>query len=155
MEYLMMLWRKSSWGESLSFWSGFINWVPDIIYGWGNVHKTRIYSLGLMFNWLSNSLIFYWSMVCSLMNEVVEYALILVMEFKSWLIEWLIDWLFVYFQVKVGFCLNILCILVITMGIHTWGMAYFNLDELPWAVENSTVTSAFSTLTTQLIPLKL
>ena len=46
-------------------------------------------------------------------------------------------------QVKAGFVMNILCILVVTMATQTLGMAYFNLTVLPWgngtSVDNSTL----------------
>ncbi|XP_069104592.1 Na(+)/citrate cotransporter-like [Argopecten irradians] len=38
-------------------------------------------------------------------------------------------------MVKVGWILNLLCVMVVTLAINTWGMAYFRLDVYPdWAV---------------------
>ena len=42
------------------------------------------------------------------------------------------------FQAIAGLPMNILCIFVITMGAHTWGMALFDLDTVPWAAVNAT-----------------
>ena len=37
-------------------------------------------------------------------------------------------------QVKAGFMMNIICVAVLTLGINTWGYAYFDLGTLPrWA----------------------
>ncbi|OWF38503.1 Solute carrier family 13 member 5 [Mizuhopecten yessoensis] len=37
-------------------------------------------------------------------------------------------------MVKVGWILNLLCVVIVTIAINTWGMAYFRLDVYPeWA----------------------
>jgi di/tricarboxylate transporter len=48
---------------------------------------------------------------------------------------------------SVGFMINILCILVVTLGINTWGMALFDLDTIPWATTNSTVATTHYSVT--------
>ncbi|CAH1800553.1 unnamed protein product [Owenia fusiformis] len=35
-------------------------------------------------------------------------------------------------MVKAGFMMNCVCVLVITLGINTWGNAMFNLSVMPW-----------------------
>ena len=47
-----------------------------------------------------------------------------------------------YFQAIAGFLMNILCIFVITLGAHTWGMALFDLDTVPWATNSTYTTTA-------------
>ena len=38
------------------------------------------------------------------------------------------------FQVKAGVFMNLICILVLTLAVNTWGRAYFNFDHFPsWA----------------------
>lgn len=38
------------------------------------------------------------------------------------------------FKVKVGFILNIICVVVVTVAVNTWGIPYYKLDEFPdWA----------------------
>ncbi len=44
----------------------------------------------------------------------------------------------VQFQVKAGAVLNILCVLTMTLCIHTWAMAYFDLDTIPWSHSHDT-----------------
>ncbi|XP_034298998.2 solute carrier family 13 member 2 [Magallana gigas] len=37
-------------------------------------------------------------------------------------------------MVKVGFILNIICVVVVTVAVNTWGIPYYKLDEFPdWA----------------------
>ncbi|KAK3084904.1 hypothetical protein FSP39_021163 [Pinctada imbricata] len=58
-------------------------------------------------------------------------------------------------MVKVGFFINILCVLVVTLAINTYGIHYFDLDVFPdWAkrnvssfVDNPTSNSTFQNLT--------
>ena len=39
------------------------------------------------------------------------------------------------FQAKAGFGLNVIGILIVTLGINTWGKAYYGLGQFPtWAV---------------------
>ena len=39
-------------------------------------------------------------------------------------------------QVKAGFVMNVITIGVLTLGINTWGFAYFDLGSFPqWAKE--------------------
>ena len=41
---------------------------------------------------------------------------------------------FSYVQIRVGFILNIICLLVLTVSINTLGLAMFDLHTLPqWA----------------------
>ncbi len=51
---------------------------------------------------------------------------------------------------KTGFLMNILCVLVLTLGVNTWGYAYFNLGSLPtWANNyNATDSIALHNMTT-------
>jgi len=52
-------------------------------------------------------------------------------------------------MIKAGFTLNILCILIIAFGIHTWGVSIFNLDVLPWA--EGSINSTLSNITAALL----
>ena len=57
-----------------------------------------------------------------------------------------------YLQVKCGVLMNILCILVLTVGINTWGYAYFNLGSLPgWASTAVTTQTTLNTTAPSLI----
>ncbi len=61
------------------------------------------------------------------------------------------DYIFCSFQqVKTGFLMNILCVLVLTLGVNTWGYAYFHLGTLPtWANNyNATDSIALHNVTT-------
>ncbi|CAH1800554.1 unnamed protein product [Owenia fusiformis] len=46
-------------------------------------------------------------------------------------------------MVKAGFMMNCVCVLVITLGINTWGNAMFNLSVMPW---NTTTPVANATM---------
>ena len=37
-----------------------------------------------------------------------------------------------YLQVTAGAMLNVLCVLSMTLCIHTWAMAYLDLNTIPW-----------------------
>ncbi|OWF38502.1 Solute carrier family 13 member 5 [Mizuhopecten yessoensis] len=51
-------------------------------------------------------------------------------------------------MVKVGWILNLLCVVVVTIAINTWGMAYFRLDVYPeWAVIQGQLSSSVSNST--------
>ncbi len=41
-------------------------------------------------------------------------------------------------QVKAGAMLNVLGVLSVTLCIHTWAMAFFDLNTIPW--QNSTLS---------------
>ncbi|CAH1801301.1 unnamed protein product [Owenia fusiformis] len=45
---------------------------------------------------------------------------------------------------KAGIGMNILCVLVVTLAVQTWGMAFFNLDKIPWETNPTNVTTAAS-----------
>ncbi|XP_021378261.1 solute carrier family 13 member 5-like isoform X3 [Mizuhopecten yessoensis] len=51
-------------------------------------------------------------------------------------------------MVKVGWILNLLCVVIVTIAINTWGMAYFRLDVYPeWAVIQGQMSSSVSNST--------
>ncbi|CAD5122851.1 DgyrCDS11253 [Dimorphilus gyrociliatus] len=43
-------------------------------------------------------------------------------------------------MIKAGWILNIFGVLIVTLGTHTWGMAIFKFNQLPWQINNSTRT---------------
>ena len=53
-----------------------------------------------------------------------------------------------HFQVKAGAMMNLACILVVTIGIHSWGWWQFKLHERPWKADhfNSTTMPLNSTM---------
>jgi len=43
-------------------------------------------------------------------------------------------------MVKAGVIFNFVCVFIVTLATHTWGMAYFNLNDIPWATDASNTT---------------
>lgn len=51
-------------------------------------------------------------------------------------------------QAKAGFVLNLLCILVIMVGIHTWGAAIFPGTQV-WLVKGNETFTTVATMTAE------
>jgi hypothetical protein len=40
---------------------------------------------------------------------------------------------------KAGFLMNLVCILVNTLATMTWATAFYNLNDLPWTVNATSI----------------
>ena len=46
-----------------------------------------------------------------------------------------------YAQVKSGFVMNIMCIIIVLVATHTWGMIFFDLRHVPWQTTTQVINS--------------